>query len=84
MPPVGRLIAWTYSTQAVERTRSAAAMSAGLPLLACADAASTWAASCGPDASPSNGARLRIATSCETAGSAAPPLNQIVGVFQLL
>ena len=30
MPVVGCLIAWTYCTQAVDRTRSAAAISAGL------------------------------------------------------
>ncbi len=81
MPAVGFLIACTYSTQADDSTRSAAATSAGLPLPAWAAAAWTWAASCGPEAKPSNGARWRIAVSWATMAGSTPVLNQIGGTF---
>ena len=65
MPVVGRFIVWTYNPQATERVRSAADASAGLRLAACRTAASTCAASCGPDARPQR-------PECRPAGSLKP------------
>ena len=49
------------ATQAADRMRSAATLSAALPVEAACAACSTWRARAGPLASPSSGARRRIA-----------------------